>query len=203
MPTPIEEIVLVRNPTKDENYNMLRQAVNGLVSVETVFEPGIDLRQHIKRDRRGRVVTMFMFSGGGQKGTEAFDLFEGEPLYKPQMELVKDPEVPTVGICLGDQIGNIALGGKIGTLPRPYRGQKEIKFSAAGSPGTADQEADHDYYKSVVSPELEVVAWSETGPEISIAPQHQFTGIAFHPERPGDYHLMEYLEMFGPQRWAA
>ena len=107
------------------------------------------------------------------------------------LELIRaEPEVPVLGVCLGQQALAAAYGGEIRRAPRLMHGKvSAVRHAAVGIfEGLPDPFVATRYHSLEVSPDtlpevFEAVAWSEEGTIQGIRHRRRpYWGVQFHPE---------------------
>lgn len=120
---------------------------------------------------------LIVLSGGGKHNI----LFE-EDFFREEISMVRSGK-PVVGICFGCELVARAFGGELVELPENQKGVYEIEIldKTLGS-GSIKVYEGHRWAISKVPNEFEVLAKSETGPEIIKHKTLPIYGLQFHPE---------------------
>ncbi len=117
---------------------------------------------------------LVIFSGGSH--TYAAD--NTKNAYVAEIEFINNATKPVVGICLGCQLIAKAFGGSLSKLDEKINGICDIEFS--GKKYRVYES--HRYVIHDLPPELSVIGYSDTGPEIIRHQTKPIFGFQFHPE---------------------
>ncbi|MFI6943910.1 aminodeoxychorismate synthase component I [Streptomyces sp. NPDC050418] len=117
-------------------------------------------------------------------------------------EILRQTEVPLLGICLGHQGIGLAHGATVQRAPEPYHGRlspvlHEGTGLFAGLPSPFDVVRYHSLMVTGLPPELEVTAWTPDGLVMGL--RHRDLprwGVQFHPESIGTSYGCELLANF-------
>ncbi len=96
--------------------------------------------------------------------------------------------IPILGVCLGHQALNEVFGGVTIKAPIPVHGKRHQVFHQGrgvfkGLPSPFGAARYHSLMAQLISPELEVTAWTEDGVIMGLQHQHfSLHGVQFHPE---------------------
>ena len=129
---------------------------------------------------------MVILSGGMVHEAEE-KLNSGQYYFQAEFDLINNCSVPIFGICLGLQIMTVAMGGKLGVLPKMIIDNKYISLNKLGRQvmGNGNFIA-HKYHRLyAINPNrqnFEVLASSGDGPEIIMHKYNKLLGVQFHPE---------------------
>ncbi len=139
---------------------------------------------------------LIVLSGGGKHNI----LFE-EDSFGEEISIVRSGK-PVIGICFGCELIARAFGGELVELPENQKGIYEIEIldKTFGS-GSIKVYEGHRWAISKIPDEFEVLAKSETGPEIIKHKTLPIYGLQFHPENMvdktvGDELFMKLLSQF-------
>jgi GMP synthase (glutamine-hydrolysing) len=111
--------------------------------------------------------------------------------YDREIELIKNLNVPIVGICLGFELIAFAYGSEIEMLESRIKGLVNIHILDKSAPVFKDVPeyvrayGNHLYSVTALSPELISLAESEHGIEIIKHREKPIYGFQFHPEIDG------------------
>ena len=129
---------------------------------------------------------VIILSGGYQY--EVGDVLEDNQLwFKHEFDLICNTNKPILGICLGHQMINVALGGSMLKLERPVQEVVSVSVNQQGQNLLGYTKIDvlehHDYAVDDYSKTgLIELATSQSGTEILYHPERNFLGTQFHPE---------------------
>lgn len=129
---------------------------------------------------------VIVLTGGYQY--EVGDVLEDNELwFRHEFELIKTTDKPILGLCLGHQLINVALGGTMLMLPGPVQevvnitvtpyGQNNLGYTNFSALEHHDYSVD-DYSKTG----LIELAKSKDGVEMLYHPERKLLGVQFHPE---------------------
>lgn len=129
---------------------------------------------------------VIILSGGMQNEVNE-TLEDSEPYYRHEFELIRTTNTPILGICLGLQMINVALGGSLMQLPFSVETSRAITINDKGRTLLGYDHIScleiHNYvvdsYKDTGLVEL---ATSQDGIEMLYYPDRNILGTQFHPE---------------------
>jgi len=98
--------------------------------------------------------------------------------YELEIDFIRKAKKPVVGICLGCQLIAKAFGGKLAKLQEKRYGIYEITMNGK----QFNVFESHGYTIDKLSNELDLIAKSDTGPEIIKHKTKPIYGFQFHPE---------------------
>lgn len=134
-----------------------------------------------------------------------------ESLFKNEMDFVKDPRVPVIGICFGSELIARAFGAEIESLTRKEKGMVEIKIS--DSVTFPDIEKffvfeNHSFAVKKLPENFIAIASSADGIEIFRHASLPVWGLQFHPEvhqneTLGDEFIVRLIKLLVPGRLPA
>ncbi len=170
-------LLVVDNQTK--HLDALVQFLPGTVSV--VKKNDIDISDLESYD-------LIVFSGGSGVPTVA----ENPEVYFSEISIIQNFSKPILGVCLGAEIINVALGGTVRRLEERVAGNYEINISGR--------------YFSVVEAHimaidnlaetLEPLADSKFGVEVFKHKTRPIVGVQFHPEISNNPELRDLIFNF-------
>jgi GMP synthase-like glutamine amidotransferase len=107
--------------------------------------------------------------------------------YHGELDLLRTTEVPTLGICLGMQLMQMAHTGQVQLLDAPQHDLREITVEPAGRellgwPETVTVHKNHTMGAIVVAPGFDVLGRSPGHIEIIKHHARPLLGVQFHPE---------------------
>ncbi|MCU0667416.1 MAG: gamma-glutamyl-gamma-aminobutyrate hydrolase family protein [Patescibacteria group bacterium] len=129
---------------------------------------------------------VIVLTGGYQY--EVGDVLEDNELwFRHEFELIRTTDKPILGLCLGHQLINVALGGTMLMLPRPVQEVVNISITEYGQNklGYTNFNAleHHDYAVDDFSATgLIELGSSKDGVEMLYHPERKLLGVQFHPE---------------------
>lgn len=129
---------------------------------------------------------VIILSGGWQY--EVGDVLEDNQLwFRHEFDLIRNTDKPILGICLGHQMINVALGGSMLKLERPVQEVVSVSINSKGKSLLGYTKINvlehHDYAVDNYSKTgLIELANSQDGTEILYHPERNFIGTQFHPE---------------------
>lgn len=160
------------------------------------FLPGIVSvlnREDLKNDINFSEYDLIVFSGGSDVPTA----MRHPDIYSEEIEIIKNQNIPILGVCLGSEIINIAFGGTLKSLNSKIEGEYKISIlnedirNILGD-SILVQEA-HGLGIDNIPECLDVVAISDYGPEILIHKERSILALQFHPEITNNIRLKEWI----------
>lgn len=115
-------------------------------------------------------------------------------VFRPEMELVKETEIPFLGICFGHQLIGAAYGSQVVDLGHNIREFKEVKLVGKdslfeGLPGSIRVSESHRQALTSVPDGFRHLAESATSKVEAMCHQKRpVYGVQFHPERSDEKH---------------
>jgi len=104
-----------------------------------------------------------------------------------ELRLITETTVPLLGICFGAELLTVAYGGTLKDTGHTTKGILTVSAKAQASLFNGQEAFDvyeaHRWIIDTVPEELEVLACSETGPEIIRHKTKSQYGFQFHPEK--------------------
>jgi GMP synthase (glutamine-hydrolysing) len=117
-------------------------------------------------------------------GGSLFELSNNEDKFSREINLVKNYKKPIIGICFGFEIIVTAFGGKLKKLEQKQTGLKEIDILDKDFYNKSQiiVSENHQWGVDILPGVFEVLAKSESGPEIIKHRSLPIYGFQFHPE---------------------
>ncbi len=115
-------------------------------------------------------------------------------VFRPEMDLVREMDLPFLGICFGHQLIGAAYGSQVVDLGHNIREFKEVKLLGKdplfdGLPGSIRVSESHRQGLTRVPEGFRHLAESATSQVEAICHQkHPIYGVQFHPERSDEKH---------------
>ncbi len=115
-------------------------------------------------------------------------------VFQPEMDLVRETDLPFLGICFGHQLIGAAYGSQVVDLGHNIREFKEVKLLGKdplfdGLPGSIRVSESHRQALTRVPEGFRHLAESATSQVEAICHQkHPIYGVQFHPERSDEKH---------------
>lgn len=115
-------------------------------------------------------------------------------VFRPEMDLVKETDLPFLGICFGHQLMGAAFGSQVVDLGHNIREFKEVKLLADdplfdGLPGSIRVSESHRQALTRVPEGFRHLAESATSQVEAMCHQKRpMYGVQFHPERSDEKH---------------
>jgi GMP synthase (glutamine-hydrolysing) len=115
-------------------------------------------------------------------------------VFQPEMDLVKETNLPFLGICFGHQLIGAAYGSQVVDLGHNVRAFKEVKLIGSdpileGLPGSIRVSESHRQALTRVPEGFRHLAESATSQVEAIRHQKRpLYGVQFHPERSDEKH---------------
>jgi GMP synthase (glutamine-hydrolysing) len=115
-------------------------------------------------------------------------------VFQPEMNLVREANLPFLGICFGHQLIGAAHGSQVADLGHNVREFKEVKLLGKdplfdGLPGSIRVSESHRQALTRVPEGFRHLAESATSQVEAICHQkHPIYGVQFHPERSDEKH---------------
>ncbi len=125
------------------------------------------------------------FDGIILSGGSKYKVKNNEEIYKQEIELIKNSEIPVFGICLGFELICHTYGEKLEMLKEKKRCLRNLEIIEKnplleGINKLSVFEAHRFYVKEVKN--MILLAKSKTGVEIIKHPEKPIYGVQFHPE---------------------
>ena len=119
-------------------------------------------------------------------GSSQFPVLGNEQLYQNELSLIRNTNIPLVGICLGFELICYAYGGKLRELENKEKGIIEIQVTNpngifSGLPNFQVYES-HQWTIDELPDELIEIAKSKNGVEVIKYKNRKIYGFQFHPE---------------------
>lgn len=111
-------------------------------------------------------------------GSHVYAAENTKKAYDTEIDFIKTTKKPIIGICLSCQLIAKAFGGTLEKLEEKKHGIFEIKLGKK----SYNVYKSHKYAIDKLPPQLELIAESETGPEIIKHKTKPVYGFQFHPE---------------------
>ena len=154
--------------------------------VETAHEAGFEVTTIGCRDMNHHSADGFdavVLSGGWWYDDEIRHL----EVYKGELEFLRTTDTPTLGICVGMQLMQLAHSGQIQLLDKPQHDVQTIDVASAGQlllgwPKQVKVHKNHTMGALVAAPEFEVLASSPGHIEMIKHQVKPLLGVQFHPE---------------------
>jgi len=130
-------------------------------------------------------------------GSSIGPLFGNEEKFSEEIKFIKETTKPVVGICFGCELIVRAFGGELEKMEQKDRGMKEIQITDLilyKRPQVKVYE-NHQWRITRLSEDFDVLAKSESGPEIIKHKTKSIYGFQFHPENCID--VSAGYELFG------
>ena len=115
-------------------------------------------------------------------------------VFRPEMDLVRETDLPFLGICFGHQLMGAAYGSQVADLGRNIREFKEVKLLGNdplfdGLPGSIRVSESHRQALTRVPEGFRHLAVSATSQVEAMCHQKRLIyGVQFHPERSDEKH---------------
>jgi len=115
-------------------------------------------------------------------------------VFRPEMDLVRETDLPFLGICFGHQLMGAAYGSQVVDLGHNIREFKEVKLLGKdplfdGLPGSIRVSESHRQALTCVPEGFGHLAESETSQVEAMCHQKRpIYGVQFHPERSDEKH---------------
>lgn len=115
-----------------------------------------------------------------------------DPYFAPELALIRETQVPLIGICLGFELIAYAYGAPLLKLPEKTEGYRAIH--SAGEERLLDGRTEfivhegHRWHVPELPPGFSGHALSETGWEIISHNERPLWGVQFHPEVHDEAH---------------
>lgn len=120
-------------------------------------------------------------------GSSRFPIMYNLDVLEPELALIRNCSTPLLGICFGAELLAVAYGGTLKDTGVKRKGLERVHTTVDhplfGSMRAFDAFVAHRWIIDTIPDTLEILAHSETGPEIirhRTKPQY---GFQFHPER--------------------
>ena len=116
--------------------------------------------------------------------------------------IIKEVNMPILGICLGHQGINHCFGGEVGKAPKPVHGYKELIVNSGdnifkGLPNSFFAVRYHSLICTKLAPSLEATAYTQDGLIMAIAHKElPIYGVQFHPESIDSEFGVELIKNF-------
>lgn len=124
---------------------------------------------------------LIILSGGGE-----YSVINDTEVFKKELELIKNVQVPLIGICLGSELVAFAFGATLEKSPVKKRGFVDIKTVGAESPfdknKTIKVYESHRWSIKELGDNLVGIAKSDDGWEIVKHKIKSIYRLQFHPE---------------------
>ncbi len=177
------KILLVNNHTK--HFSELIKFLPGEVSVidKTLFNNDINFNAY----------DLVVFSGGSDVPT----VMRHPDVYSAEIFMIKNTQIPILGICLGAEIINVSFGGNIKDTKDKFLGDYIINIKddlAKKILGNNSNVSERHTLAVDILPEcFKVVADSDRGVEIFQHKNLSIIGIQFHPELSNNLKLKDWI----------
>jgi len=169
-------MILVIDNYDSFTYNLVQLIASRAVDVEVVRNDSRSVDELLARNPAGIVLSPG--PGRPESAGVCIDLIRAEP------------ELPLLGVCLGQQALAAAYGGVIGRAPRLMHGKTSaVRHSGTGifrnmpDPFEACRYHSLEVRSETLPKQFEAVAWSEEGTIQGIRHRElPYWGVQFHPE---------------------
>jgi GMP synthase (glutamine-hydrolysing) len=135
-------------------------------------------------------------------GSSKFPVHGSEDIFKAETELIKNTNVPIVGICFGHELIAHAFGAEVVHLGMQHKGLCEVKVTQPheifGGKDSFLVYENHQYGISTVPNSMEVLAESTNSIAVVKHKERPIYGFQFHPEHMPDQQFGDevFLNLF-------
>lgn len=151
-------------------------------------------KENLTKDFDVTTYDLTVLSGGSNVPT----VLRHPEAYSDELELIKNANIPIIGICLGLEIIIKAFNGELQELSEEHRGLIKLEITSSNLEkvlGVSNTEVKEGHHIGIKQMPLDFVscAQSEHGIEIIKHKNKPIIGFQFHPEVSNNKKLLEWV----------